>query len=420
VRQAGKTVGGGRLELVNMRSTMRRSFLLAALAALAAAQPPAAAAPSPKKGVGVWAYDGAGKALADVRVSWFYTWQPTTAGVPVPSGVAFVPMVWNATHVTSANLSKAKQVSDVLLGFNEPDHPEQSNMTVEQVLDLWPQLEATGMRLGSPATANDPREPGSWLERFLAGARQRGLRVDFLALHHYVGTFDAKGGTAELQAFLQGVHDKFDLPVWLTEYALVRWTVPATYGTREQQAAFAAASVDMLEKLPFVERYAWFALPPAASAPSLDPKETVSLYDAVGAATLVGAAYRAAGLVMAGAPGLDAGSGGMAGAAMGDRGGSGAAGAPAGAVAGNVGTAGHAGSPAAGGRGGASGPGGSGSSGHGSAGDAGSSQARPASSCAFATTGRERGTSPVVALVLIGAWARRRARQGSRATGSST
>ena len=52
----------------------------------------------------------------------------------------------------------------MLLGFNEPDLAEQANMTVEKALELWPRLEATGMRLGSPAVAcgaADERAAGS-------------------------------------------------------------------------------------------------------------------------------------------------------------------------------------------------------------------------------------------------------------------
>jgi hypothetical protein len=37
---------------------------------------------------------------------------------------------------------------------------------------------ATGIRLGSPATAANPSLPGSWLERFMNGARARDYRVD--------------------------------------------------------------------------------------------------------------------------------------------------------------------------------------------------------------------------------------------------
>ena len=55
-------------------------------------------------------------------------------------------------------------------------------MTVQQALDLWPHLTATGMRVGSPATAADPSSSGSWLEQFMDGAKARGYRVDFVCV----------------------------------------------------------------------------------------------------------------------------------------------------------------------------------------------------------------------------------------------
>jgi hypothetical protein len=62
------------------------------------------------------------------------------------------------------------------------------------------------------------------------------------------------------------------------------------YPTYAQQAAFATASVAMLESLSFVERYAWFGLPPCGVG------ATENLYDSSGNATLVGVAYRDAGV----------------------------------------------------------------------------------------------------------------------------
>jgi hypothetical protein len=58
----------------------------------------------------------------------------------------------------------------------------QSNMTPGQAADLWPQLERTGLILGSPAPAV-PTD--GWLSRFMALVRRRHLRVDFIALHYY-------------------------------------------------------------------------------------------------------------------------------------------------------------------------------------------------------------------------------------------
>ena len=48
---------------------------------------------------------------------------------------------------------KVNATNPVLLGFNEPDRSDQSNMTVEEAIALWPQLVQKSNRLGSPAVA---------------------------------------------------------------------------------------------------------------------------------------------------------------------------------------------------------------------------------------------------------------------------
>lgn len=247
---------------------------------------------SPKKGVGVWHFPGVNRAIIDANVSWYYTWEAHTMLISPPRGVEFVPMIWGEKHVKSKELELVKESGSVLLGFNEPDHPRQANMTVEEALNLWPQLMATGMRLGSPACAANPSLPGSWLERFMDGARARGYRVDFIAVHWYGGKFDVKGAVNRLRDFLEAVYHKFQLPIWLTEYSLIRWSDPTVFASWEQQTEFAVKSVEMLETLPFVERYAWFSLPPWTK----DGSDTTALYDQNGEPTRAGIAYRRAGL----------------------------------------------------------------------------------------------------------------------------
>jgi Glycosyl hydrolase catalytic core len=247
---------------------------------------------SPKKGVGTWYFPGVNRAVADVKVSWYYTWQPHTMQIQRPHGVEFVPMIWSETFVKSRELELAKESGSVLLGFNEPDRADQANMTVEEALSLWPQLMATGLRLGSPAPADNPSLPESWLERFINGARERDYRVDFLAVHWYGDNFAVEEAVNTLNDFLEAVHHKFKLPIWLTEYSLIRWSDPPGYPSWEEQAEFAAKSVEMLERLPFVERYAWYSLPPWTN----DSSETTALYYQNGEPTPVGIAYRRAGL----------------------------------------------------------------------------------------------------------------------------
>eukprot|EP00959_Pyramimonas_sp_CCMP1952_P276890 5788079-Pyramimonas_sp.AAC.1 len=47
-------------------------------------------------------------------------------------------------------LKKAGKISNVL-AFNEPDGKDQANMTIEETLELWKELEDIGAKLGSPA-----------------------------------------------------------------------------------------------------------------------------------------------------------------------------------------------------------------------------------------------------------------------------
>jgi hypothetical protein len=202
-----------------------------------------------------------------------------------PAGVEFVPMIWGAGSVTSATLAQAKQQGTELLGFNEPDMSGQANMTVSQALDLWPQLQATGMRLGSPAVATGGDKAGGWLDQFMSGAASRGYRVDFITLHWYGSDFSS-AAVGQLKSYIQAVYARYHKPIWLTEYALINFGGGAKYPTQAQQSAFVTGSTAMLDSLSYVERYAWFALPSKGN--------DTGLYTNGTAATQVGLAYRAA------------------------------------------------------------------------------------------------------------------------------
>ncbi|HEX7303238.1 sigma-70 family RNA polymerase sigma factor [Lentzea sp.] len=258
----------------------------------AAAPPPPPApatkiAASAKKGVSTWNFDGVGKALTDVRAGWYYNWAVHPDGVQAPANVEFVPMIWGAKFTDDATIARAKANGRVLLGFNEPDFPDQANMTPQQALDLWPKLAATGLRLGSPAVAHSGDKAGGWLDQFMTGAAQRGLRVDFIAVHWYGSDFSA-AAVGHLKNYLEAVHAKYGKPVWLTEYSLIDFSGgSARYPSQAELAAFARGSSAMMEALPWVERYAWFALPA--------DKPGTGLYAPGGTPNQAGQAYRDAG-----------------------------------------------------------------------------------------------------------------------------
>jgi hypothetical protein len=247
-----------------------------------------AARTSVKKGVGVWQFSGVKAALDDVGAGWYYNWSPANDDMPGPSGVEFVPMVWGADNAVDGTLAKAKREGKVLLGFNEPDMDGQADMTVERALELWPRLEATGLRLGSPAVAFGGDTDGGWLDRFMAGAKRDDLRVDFITLHWYGSDFSA-AAVGQFLSYVDAVHDRYGLPIWVTEYGLMNFTGSPKYPTGAQAAAFIAGSTKGMERRSYVERYAWFGLPAVGDSVQF------GLYRDGSTPTQAGKAYRAAG-----------------------------------------------------------------------------------------------------------------------------
>ena len=232
------------------------ALLLAPLVTLCAADTLSATAPSSavKKGAAGQAKD-AGSLYLESGVSWTYNWHPAPSSA-MPAGVEFVPMIWGKRDIPEIEAVEKKD--GVLLGFNEPEREKQANLTVEEALDLWPKLEATKLRLGSPAPAGGGARPGGWLDRFMAGSKERGYRVDFICLHWYGENYNPEVATKFLKSYLTAVHDRFQKPIWLTEFALKNYKNNAAPATVAEQQQFMLKALPMLEKLPFVERYSWF------------------------------------------------------------------------------------------------------------------------------------------------------------------
>ncbi|MET7401126.1 glycosyl hydrolase [Dactylosporangium sp. NPDC005572] len=252
--------------------------------ATATAGPPPAAAK--KKGVSTWQFTGLADAVRNVGAGWYYNWSPSNDSMP--AGAEFVPMIWGAGAVTDATLAKARGEGTVLLGFNEPDLREQANMTVEQALGLWPRLEQTGLRLGSPAVAYGGDTPGGWLDRFMTGARSQGRRVDFITLHWYGSDF-SDAAVGHFLGYVRAVHDRYGLPIWVTEYGLMNFTGSPKYPSTAQITAFIRGTTAQLQALPYVERYAWFSLP------AVGDSVAYGLYRDGSTPTPAGEVYRAAG-----------------------------------------------------------------------------------------------------------------------------
>jgi autotransporter-associated beta strand protein len=144
-----------------------------------------------------------------------------------------------------------------LLGYNEPDRPDQANLSVADAISAWPDLLGTGLRVGAPAVSDGGL---SWLYSFIDEADAAGLRVDFVPVHYYRcrNPADPAGAATQFYDFLKGVYDRTKRPLWVTEWNNgANWTGCGD-PTYPQQQAVIAAMIDMLDETPFVERYALY------------------------------------------------------------------------------------------------------------------------------------------------------------------
>jgi hypothetical protein len=239
--------------------------------------PATAPATAPFKGAAMVGLPQACSDLQALGLTWYYNWSSTQ---PCPGSVEFVPMVWGdwcpgATDCSVLPARLAASGAKELLAFNEPDSASQSNVSVQRALDLWPSLQSTGLRLGSPAVTDDTAGH-AWLDAFMTGIHQRGLRVDFITLHWYGG---CSSGT-QLTNYLSTM-SKYGLPIWLTEFSCANQSA----ATNTQ---FVQQVVSTLAAIPYVERIAWFT-----NRPHQTGYEGTGLVTDAGALTTVGAAYAA-------------------------------------------------------------------------------------------------------------------------------
>ena len=200
-----------------------------------------------KKGV-------AGNIEPDLSVDWLYNWNLDRNS----------PLDWEYTPIRQVRYWpdlnqdwKARGATHVL-GYNEPDHTDQANMTVNDAIYSWPDLLWPGLRVGAPAVSDGGL---SWLYDFMAQADGAGLRVDFVPVHYYrcYGNAGDPNGTAtQFYNYLKGIYDVVKRPLWVTEWNNgANWTGCADPTFAQQQAAV-AAMIDMLDSTPFVERYALY------------------------------------------------------------------------------------------------------------------------------------------------------------------
>jgi hypothetical protein len=196
----------------------------------------------PKKGFGLPERKGMDvHQLELLKVGWYYNWGDSTK---LTTSVPFVPMTY------SGHRDPPKSKEKFLLGFNEPDHAKQADMTPAEALEKWPALIAKSQMIVAPALAGNPLK-SEWMAAFLKGDP----KVDAIAVHWYKGADSAK-----FIKDLEEIHTHFKKPIWVTEFAPQTAADSAESPTKFTQAkvnAFIEETTAFMEKTSWVQRYAW-------------------------------------------------------------------------------------------------------------------------------------------------------------------
>lgn len=201
---------------------------------------------------------GAALQRSGLLTSWYYNWGFQPSGKELPAtdaSIRFVPMLWGWNSKSEKALDSLRaEHPPILFGFNEPDHTDQANLTVDAALAAWPKVQGIAADLVSPSCAQPQQE---WMQRFFEKAEKQNLSFDSVGFHHY--------GPPEPDDFiglLEKVHNMYKLPIWVTEFAAADWQAkiggPANRYSEKQTIRFIQTVCPFMERTPWIRGYAWY------------------------------------------------------------------------------------------------------------------------------------------------------------------
>lgn len=206
-----------------------------------------------------------------LNTAWSYRWNNEVYG----DRVEWIDMIWGARYMD------VPIHSNIILGFNEPDRPDQANLDPLTAAQLWRQIELRypDKRLISPAPSQ--ADPG-WLWRMtddyaaLYGTRPR---FDGVAVHYYRNSDDAPQVSDYLtQRRADEIAHGYTATLWLTEVGACGVDEAETF---RDMAAF-------VEVTDWVERAAWYKL----RSDYWDQRPCSTLIDDSGELTPLGELYK--------------------------------------------------------------------------------------------------------------------------------
>merc|ERR1711936_720193 len=180
------------------------------------------------------------------NISWYYNWGSEYHGQSCndpPPG--FIPMVWGYWGSVPTDIPANHPL---ILGFNEPDHENQANMSPERALEGWMLLQEAypERELVSPGTSLKPDGEMVWIDTFMDLCNAVNCRVDYIAVHRY-------GGTAEnIMGMIDDLYRRHGKKIWLTEFAM------SGTSNADKVLEFMQDILPMLETHEGVYKYSWF------------------------------------------------------------------------------------------------------------------------------------------------------------------
>lgn len=167
------------------------------------------------------------------KAAWAFNWGSAPSG-DLPEGIKFIPLAWTKNETPEQWLKKVDEAvaagSDVVMGFNEVDHPNQANMLPGVACGKWaeymdpiaashPDVTILGP---SVTNAGDKANWGlDWYKNFQTVCP--GAKYHAVTVHFYDIWQDGEGQAGTLgrfQAHIENAHKLTGKPVWVTEFGL--------------------------------------------------------------------------------------------------------------------------------------------------------------------------------------------------------
>ena len=150
-------------------------------------------------------------------------------------------------HHANTSFPDVPDEYNTILGFNEPNRPDQANIPPEEAALAWIEFQEKypDKELVAPATANADME---WFDAFMEACDVLGCRIDYLATHLYTA-----GTTEKTMKILKDYSDRYNgRKIWFTEFAMAR------EHNENKIIQLINDLIPQLEHSEFIHRYAWF------------------------------------------------------------------------------------------------------------------------------------------------------------------